>query len=157
MSCGNARDGIRYLPCWLARHGITWPACLAALLLRNLVRFGPSPEPVADRLPETAPSKTGPLASALPDRPGVILRVADSFRVHPAVALIGPRQCGKTTLAQIIAAEEREVESFDLERVRDRRRPDAPEQALAPLSGLVGIDEIQLRQKLFETLRVLLD
>ena len=83
--------------------------------------------------------------------------MVDSFRVHPAVALIGPRQCGKTTLAQLIAAREREVESFDLERARDRRRLHAPEQALAPLSGLVVIDEIQRQQQLFETLRVLLD
>ena len=91
------------------------------------------------------------------DRPRAIRRVVNSFRVHPAVALIGPRQCGKTTLAQLIAANEREAEFFDLERARDRRRLHAPEQALAPLSGLVVIDEIQRRQQLFESLRVLLD
>lgn len=91
------------------------------------------------------------------DRPRAILRVVDSFRVHSAVALVGPRQCGKTTLAHLIAAREREVEFFDLERVRDRRRLQAPEQALAPLSGLVVIDEVQRRQELFETFRVLLD
>jgi predicted AAA+ superfamily ATPase len=39
----------------------------------------------------------------------------------------------------------------------DRRRLEAPEQALAPLEGLVIIDEIQRQPSLFETLRVLLD
>ena len=37
------------------------------------------------------------------DRPAAMRRVEDSFRVHPAVALVGPRQCGKTTLARMIA------------------------------------------------------
>lgn len=96
-------------------------------------------------------------SGVLIDRSRAILRIVNSFRVHPAVALIGPRQCGKTTLARLIAAKEREVEFFDLERAQDRRRLLAPEQALAPLSGLVVIDEIQRQQQLFETLRVLLD
>lgn len=33
----------------------------------------------------------------LVSRPGVIARIHRSFRVHPVVALNGPRQCGKTT------------------------------------------------------------
>ncbi len=77
------------------------------------------------------------------DRPQAIRRVVNSFHVHPAVALVGPRQCGKTTLAQVIAADEREVTFFDLERAVDRRRLEAPEQALSPLAGLMVIDEIQ--------------
>lgn len=91
------------------------------------------------------------------ERPQAIRRVAESFRAHPAVAIVGPRQCGKSTLARMLAANEPEVAFFDLERAVDRRRLQSPEQALAPLTGLVVIDEIQRQPALFETLRVLLD
>ena len=91
------------------------------------------------------------------DRPQAIRRVADSFRVHPAVAIVGPRQCGKSTLARMLAANEQEVAFFDLERAVDQRRLQSPEQALSPLTGLVVIDEVQRQPALFETLRVLLD
>lgn len=84
-------------------------------------------------------------------------RVADAYRAHPAVALLGPRQCGKSTLARMIAADEPETTFFDLERAVDQRRLTAPEQALTPLEGLVVIDEILRQPALFETLRVLLD
>ncbi len=90
-------------------------------------------------------------------RPQAISRVAESFRVHPAVALLGPRQCGKTTLARAIAGREPASAVFDLESAVDRRRLEVPEQTLGPLSGLVVIDEVQRRPTLFETLRVLLD
>lgn len=91
------------------------------------------------------------------DRPLARRRINLSYRVHPAVALLGARQCGKSTLARLIAADEPEATFFDLERAVDRRRLAAPEQALAPLSGLVVIDEVQRQPELFETLRVLLD
>lgn len=91
------------------------------------------------------------------DRAAVISRVARSFRVHPAVALVGPRQCGKTTLARTIGAAESQVTSFDLEAARSRRQLETPEQTLGPLEGLVVIDEIQRQPELFETLRVLVD
>lgn len=82
--------------------------------------------------------------------------IRNSFDAHPAVALAGPRQCGKTTLAREIASREATT-FFDLERAVDQRRLESPEQSLAPLKGLVVIDEIQRRPDLFETLRVLLD
>lgn len=91
------------------------------------------------------------------DRPSAVDRVVQSFRVHPAVALLGPRQCGKSTLARMFAATQGQVTRLDLERAIDRRRLASPEQALSPLSGLVVIDEIQRQPALFETLRVLLD
>jgi predicted AAA+ superfamily ATPase len=60
----------------------------------------------------------------------------------PIVALLGPRQCGKTTLARLIA--EREPNTyFDLENPVDVRRLAAPMHALDALSGLIIIDEIQ--------------
>ena len=92
------------------------------------------------------------------DRPTAHARIHEAFSVHPAVALTGPRQCGKTTLARSIAAgAPGENTFFDLESAVDRRRLQAPEQALAGLSGLVVIDEIQREPALFETLRVLVD
>ena len=91
------------------------------------------------------------------DRPTARARIHEAFSVHPAVALTGPRQCGKTTLAHMIAADAPGSTFFDLESAVDRRRLQAPEQALARLSGLVVIDEIQREPALFETLRVLID
>ena len=91
------------------------------------------------------------------DRPVALARIREAFSVHPAVALTGPRQCGKTTLARAIAADTPGSTFLDLESAVDRRRLQAPEQALAGLSGLVIIDEIQREPVLFETLRVLID
>jgi predicted AAA+ superfamily ATPase len=83
-------------------------------------------------------------------------RVLNVFKVHPAAALLGPRQCGKTTLARMIAERERST-FFDLENPVDVRRLSTPLQALEGLSGLVVIDEIQRQPSLFELLRVLVD
>ena len=92
------------------------------------------------------------------DRPIARARIDEAFSVHPAVALTGPRQCGKTTLARAVAAADPEESTFfDLESAVDRRRLQAPERALAGLSGLVVIDEIQRETVLFETIRVLVD
>ncbi|MGD0091571.1 MAG: ATP-binding protein [Planctomycetota bacterium] len=72
------------------------------------------------------------------------------------VALLGPRQCGKTTLArQFVRAES--LNYFDLEDPASLARLSEPETALRPLKGLVVIDEIQRRPGLFTLLRVLAD
>ncbi len=72
------------------------------------------------------------------------------------VALLGPRQCGKTTLArQFVPAAA--LNYFDLEDPASLARLTAPELALRPLKGLVVIDEIQRRPDLFPLLRVLAD
>lgn len=74
----------------------------------------------------------------------------------PVVALIGARQCGKTTLArQFVAADSPNY--FDLEDPVSLARLDEPMTALGPLSGLVIIDEVQRRPDLFPVLRVLAD
>ena len=92
------------------------------------------------------------------DRTRARARIHEAFSVHPAVALTGPRQCGKTTLARAIAAADPEGSTFfDLESAVDRRRLQTSEQTLGGLSGLVVIDEIQREPALFETLRVLVD
>jgi len=74
----------------------------------------------------------------------------------PVVALLGPRQCGKTTLARLISEESKST-YFDLESQKDIRRLENPEMMLASLSGLVIIDEIQILPQLFATLRVAVD
>lgn len=74
----------------------------------------------------------------------------------PVVVLAGPRQCGKTTLARQFVEPE-SVNYFDLESPLSLGRLEEPMTALAPLRGLVVIDEVQLRPELFPTLRVLAD
>jgi uncharacterized protein len=72
------------------------------------------------------------------------------------VALLGPRQCGKTTLAR----EFMEAESpqyFDLEDPLVAQMFENPRQLLSPLRGLIVIDEAQRRPELFPLLRVLAD
>ncbi len=71
-------------------------------------------------------------------------------------ALLGARQCGKTTLAREFLAPESPA-YFDLENPADLRRLDEPMTALEPLRGVVVIDEIQRRPELFPVLRVLAD
>ncbi|MDD2707895.1 MAG: ATP-binding protein [Verrucomicrobiae bacterium] len=90
-------------------------------------------------------------------RPHALERIRFAFRSHPSVALVGPRQCGKTTLAQAFAAGEKNSAFFDLEKPVDQRKLETPEQTLGELRGLVVIDEIQRKPQLFEILRVLLD
>ncbi|MBI5193902.1 MAG: ATP-binding protein [Nitrospirae bacterium] len=73
-----------------------------------------------------------------------------------AVALVGPRQCGKTTLAREFV-DSASINYFDLEDPESIVRLADPMTALAPLKGIVVIDEIQRRPDLFPVLRVLLD
>jgi predicted AAA+ superfamily ATPase len=89
-------------------------------------------------------------------RPEPIRQIKASFQVHPVTALLGPRQCGKTTLARFIAEQEPST-VFDLEDPVDIQRLSAPMQVLKELSGLVIIDEVQRKPELFEMLRVLVD
>ena len=76
---------------------------------------------------------------------------------NPVCALLGPRQCGKTTLAREVVRAREEVHLFDLETATGRARLAQPELSLSPLKGLVVIDEIQRQPKLFEALRPLAD
>ena len=72
------------------------------------------------------------------------------------VVLVGPRQCGKTTLARQFV-EEKSPNYFDLEDPQSLVRLDEPITTLSMLSGLIVIDEIQLQPNLFPILRVLVD
>ena len=90
------------------------------------------------------------------DRPRYIDAMECAVRRSPVTALLGPRQCGKTTLARKLA-EQRQAHYFDLESPSDRQRLQNPELMLASLFGLVILDEIQFVPELFSVLRVLVD
>lgn len=89
------------------------------------------------------------------DRPELVGTVRRALRESPVAVLAGPRQCGKTTLAGVVAGGSAEV--FDLENPVDMARLEAPLLALEPLRGLVVIDEVQRKPDLFGILRVLAD
>jgi uncharacterized protein len=92
----------------------------------------------------------------------MIERVALSVAVRaalarsPAVALVGPRQVGKTTLARAFLAVD-SPQWFDLEDPQVEAQLVEPLVALRDLRGLVVIDEIQHAPDLFKVLRVLID
>lgn len=89
-------------------------------------------------------------------RPELLREVRAALRASPVVALLGPRQSGKTTLAREVLAKGK-GERFDLEDPRDEQRLSEPMTALEELRGLVVIDEVQRRPELFPVLRVLAD
>lgn len=89
-------------------------------------------------------------------RQALLESVTVGLRRNPVVALIGPRQCGKTTLARTLS-DQSQAEFFDLENPRNAARLEHPLHALEDLRGLVVIDEIQRRPDLFPILRVLAD
>lgn len=79
------------------------------------------------------------------------------FQVTPIVALLGPRQCGKTTLALEYATTCKLVTHFDCENPMHLLRLENPMVTLQHIEGLIIIDEIQLKPNLFPVLRVLID
>ena len=85
-----------------------------------------------------------------------INRVQNGLRRSPVVALIGPRQCGKTTLARQVLAENSPL-YFDLEDPVVAAAFENPMSSLAPLRGVVVIDEAQRCPQIFPVLRVLVD
>src|SRR3990167_8937888 len=89
-------------------------------------------------------------------RPRWLGEIRAALKRSRVTALIGPRQSGKTTLARQIVAPDSPAD-FDLEDPRSLARLAEPMTALAPLRGVVVIDEIQRRPDLFPILRVLAD
>ncbi len=84
-------------------------------------------------------------------------RVEDALDHAPAVALLGPRQSGKTTLALAMAAE-RDALYLDLESPKDRNKLADPEAYLGEhLDQLVILDEIHRMPELFAPMRGLID
>jgi len=93
---------------------------------------------------------------------GMIARTHVKTQIETALTrsritlLSGSRQCGKTTLAREFVPND-SINYFDLEDPVSLARLDEPMTALAPLTGIVVIDEVQRRPKLFPVLRVLAD
>ena len=92
-------------------------------------------------------------------RTAFLQRIRTCFQSHPMVGILGPRQCGKTTLARdyIETLTDERVHYFDLEDPEHLSRLSDPRLALGPLEGLIVIDEIQRLPELFPLLRVLID
>lgn len=97
----------------------------------------------------------GMLVPMIP-RIAIFGQIRTALRRSRVAALIGPRQCGKTTLAQEFVAPDSRC-YFDLEDPASLARLDEPMTELRDLKGLVVIDEIQRRPELFPILRVLSD
>ena len=91
------------------------------------------------------------------NRPDFIGEIKTSLRNNPVTAIMGPRQCGKTTLARSIA-QSTESSIFDLEDPTDfDLLSENPKIVLQQQKGLVILDEIQRIPELFPLLRVLAD
>ena len=90
------------------------------------------------------------------ERPDYLDQIRQATTRSPATALLGPRQCGKTTMARVFAGTG-ESTFFDLESEVDLRRLANPEMVLGACRGLVVLDEIQRAPNLFNVLRVLVD
>jgi predicted AAA+ superfamily ATPase len=87
-----------------------------------------------------------------------LLEIKKAFTVNPVVALLGPRQCGKSTLAaQYLKQIKGETHFFDLENPADLAQFENPILTLESLNGLIVIDEIQRLPNLFPYIRTLVD
>jgi len=91
------------------------------------------------------------------DRPRLLAAAETALRRNPVAAILGPRQCGKTTLARLLASRHKAVRYLDLEDPAVLASLENPVTLLQGLKGLVVIDEIQRRPELFPILRVLSD
>ncbi len=89
-------------------------------------------------------------------RSALVKTIQEALDRSRVVALIGPRQSGKTTLARgFVPADS--LNYFDLEDPTSLMRLEEPMTALRDLTGLIVIDEIQRKPELFPILRVLSD
>jgi uncharacterized protein len=93
---------------------------------------------------------------AMISRPELLRRVSAGLEHSPVTLILGPRQCGKTTLAQQLG-QERAGSYYDLENPRDLARLAQPQTVLEAARGLVVLDEIHQRPDLLPVLRVLAD
>jgi len=89
-------------------------------------------------------------------RESLLNELRHSLENHPVTALLGPRQCGKTTLARQIGAASAAT-LFDLQDPEVTAAFQNPKLILSPLKGLIILDEAQLLPALYPVLRVLVD
>jgi predicted AAA+ superfamily ATPase len=90
------------------------------------------------------------------ERPSYIEQLSATIKRSPVTTLLGPRQCGKTTLTRMFAEGKKAIH-FDLESLPDLQRLQNPQLMLGSLQGIVILDEIQVMPELFNVLRVLVD
>jgi len=89
-------------------------------------------------------------------RPRAEADVLNSLKHTPVTALLGPRQCGKTTLARRIG-DQTGATLFDMQDPQVAAAFQNPKLVLSPLEGLIILDEAQLVPALYPVLRVLVD
>jgi hypothetical protein len=84
--------------------------------------------------------------------------ISGYLKIFPAVVLLGPRQCGKSTLAKKIQQEKRSSVYLDLEKPSDLKKlTDAELFFEGHKDDIVFLDEIQKDPSLFSSLRSIID
>lgn len=84
--------------------------------------------------------------------------VLQSIANYPVTAVIGPRQCGKSTMVKNLIQGREDVTYLDLERPSDLQKLESGEWYLGSQKGkLICIDEIQRKPELFPLIRSLVD
>jgi predicted AAA+ superfamily ATPase len=84
--------------------------------------------------------------------------IAESLRFFPVTALLGPRQCGKSTLAKHLLIHQNNPLFLDLERPSDLRKLTDPELFFhTHRDRLICIDEVQVGPEIFPVLRAMVD
>ena len=87
-----------------------------------------------------------------------VAEIRYSLENNPVTALIGPRQCGKSTLARYLLQNRKDALFLDLELPSDMRKLTDAELFLQEhAQQLICIDEVQLRPDLFPLLRAIID
>jgi predicted AAA+ superfamily ATPase len=84
--------------------------------------------------------------------------ILESLEHNPVTAILGPRQCGKSTLAKNLIKGQKEAVYLDLERPSDLQKLENGEWYLSTQRDkLICIDEIQRKPELFPLIRSLVD
>jgi predicted AAA+ superfamily ATPase len=86
-------------------------------------------------------------------RDSYIAKIEESFSINPICALLGPRQCGKTTIAKEYQKSNPLSHLFDLEDPDDLQAFASPKLVIENLDGLIIIDEVQRAPELFSRWR----
>ncbi len=84
--------------------------------------------------------------------------ILDYLRYFPAVGIVGPRQCGKSTVAKLIVKRKKNALYLDLENPEDRAKLTDPSLFLSQHKGkLICMDEVQFLPEIFSVLRGIID
>jgi uncharacterized protein len=84
--------------------------------------------------------------------------IKESLRHFPVVAIVGPRQCGKSTLVRFLLGEDKKMVYLDLERLSDLQKIDDPEWFFqSQKDKIICLDEIQRKPDIFRLMRSLVD